>query len=493
MDATAVRSAVAIHLTESGMWSCCQDRAVEGLPSVRVATDGSLITSVRETSSTESSPLCSIDDEYIDVDGGIAPVPDVLAAVLRAAVETVAGGPSVGAVLTYPTEWGTARQQVLADAGSAIAADTVLVPVAVAVAEIAGVAERDSTWAVVECRATGTTSTYVAATSGDYRVVEVEHESSLVVDDLDGQAEAITELAGRVCGGRELDGILLTDHLDTRHDLAPVRRAVVAAFGREVPVESVSGMDIVRALAMPRSDGVHEQSIVAIPQRNWLQPALQREQQERTRRSWPTLVAVAAALAVVTGAGVAFIQSTLHSVSTSTVEGVVAESQSPSAPASSSAAPSRSTIPSTAAGTGREVSVGGVRLTAPDRWRERPQSATPFRIELVPDGGADRRIIVTQNNLQGGAGYDEVAVTLAAKIAQRGRPELFAELEKDVVFGGRPGITYSEFPDENSAVRWHVVVERDLQVSVGCQFLSAEWAEIEAECEHVVRSLEVDE
>ncbi|MFZ2177835.1 MAG: type VII secretion-associated protein, partial [Rhodococcus sp. (in: high G+C Gram-positive bacteria)] len=68
-------------------------------------------------------------------------------------------------------------------------------------------------------------------------------------------------------------------------------------------------------------------------------------------------------------------------------------------------------------------------------------------------------------------------------------PDLFGGLERDVVFGGRPGISYNEFPDESSSVKWHVLVERDLQVSVGCQFLSGEWDAIEGVCAEMVRSL----
>ncbi|BAH54471.1 hypothetical membrane protein [Rhodococcus opacus B4] len=455
-------SSVAIHLTESGMWSCVRGvtRAVH-----------------------ETTPLCFVEDENVDVDGGLLAVSDALTAVFR----SVTGGageasPIATAVLSHPTEWGSARRDVLAAAGSRVAADTVLVPVAVVTAEAA--ASSGGRWLVLESRAVGATASYVVGEVGGYRVVACEHDPSLCADEgIDEWAAAIVELGARARGDRPVDGLLLTGAGDSQ-ERASMRDAVIAVASVDTDVRIVTGEEIVRALATSVVDVDEVPTTMAVPQANWLEPALQGSDRGDRRNVRPTFLAVAAVLAVVVGAVLVF---TLQKpdAGTETVRALDA-SAAPVAPTLT-----RSAVPTTTAADPSLV-VGGLRVTLPSGWKERAPAAStssPPRLELVPVGGADRRIIITQNSVREGSGYDEVAATLASKIAQRGRPELFGELERDVVFGGRPGIAYSEFPDESSVVRWHVLVERDLQVSVGCQFLAEEWESIESACEDVVRSL----
>ncbi|MEN0139416.1 MAG: type VII secretion-associated protein [Rhodococcus sp. (in: high G+C Gram-positive bacteria)] len=464
MDAPAVMSSVAIHLTESGMWSCVQGvtRAVH-----------------------ETTPLCFVDDEYVDVDGGLLTVSDALTAEFR----SVIGGagemsPIATAVLSHPTEWGSARRNALAAAGSRVAADTVLVPVAVAVAE--GAASSGGRWLVLESRAVGATASYVVGEVGGYRVVECEHDPSLCADEgIDEWAAAIVELGGRARGDRPVDGILLTGAGDSQ-ERASMRDAVIAVASVNTDVRIVTGEEIVRALASTMVDADEAPTTMAVPQANWLEPALQGSDRGDRRNLRPTFLAVAAVLAVVFGAVLVF---TLRDpdAGTETVRALDASA----APADPTPTLTRSAVPTTTAADA-SVEVGGIRVTLPSGWKERAPASSASsapRLELVPVGGSDRRIIITQTAVREGSGYDEVAATLASKIAQRGRPELFGALERDVVFGGRPGIAYSEFPDESSAVRWHVLVERGLQVSVGCQFLAEEWESIESACEGVVRSL----
>lgn len=461
-------SSVAIHLTESGMWSCVQGmtRAVH-----------------------EMTPLCFVDDEYIDVDGGVLAVSDALTAVFRSVIGSAGeASPVATAVLSHPTEWGSARRDVLAAAGSRIAADTVLVPVAVAVAESA--ASSGGRWLVLESRTAGVTASYVVGEVGGYRVAACEHDPSLCADEgIDEWAAAIVELGARARGDRPVDGILLTGVGDSQ-ERASMRDAVAAVAFPNTDVRIVTGEEIARALAAGVVDVDEAPPTMAVPQANWLEPALQGSDRGYRRNVRPTFLAVVAVLAVVVGTVLVF---TLRDpdAGTETVRALDASA----APAAPTPTPTptltRSAVPTTTMADA-DLEVGGIRVTLPSGWKERAPAASTSsvpRLELVPAGGADRRIIITQNAVREGSGYDEVAATLASKIAQRGRPELFGELERDVVFGGRPGIGYSEFPDESSSVRWHVLVERDLQVSVGCQFLAEEWESIESVCEDVVRSL----
>ncbi|MFC9551107.1 type VII secretion-associated protein [Rhodococcus sp. NPDC056960] len=463
-------SSVAIHLTESGMWSCARG----------------VTTAIREL-----TPLCFVDDEYVDVDGGVLAVSDALTAVLRSGIDAAGeSAPIATAVLSHPSEWGSARRSVLSDAGSRVATGTVLVPVAVAAAE--SIAAPAGRWLVVESRTVGATACYVVGEVGGYRVADCDHDSSVCADEgIDGWVAAVAELVARARGDRRVDGILLTG-IDDSREVSSLRDAVAASVEPAVDIRVVTGEDIARGLASRLPEAVGEPPVMAVPQSNWLEPALQRSEQDDRRHVRPTLFAVAAVLAVVVGAVLVF---TLRGPDSGT-ESVRALDASavPAAPATPTTTygPPRATTTTATAVAGTDLEVGGLRVTLPGGWTQRVTGASApsgARVELVPSGGADRRIIITQNAVRDGAGYDEVAATLAAKIAQRGRPGLFGELERDVVFGGRPGISYSEFPDESSAVRWHVLVERDLQVSVGCQFLTEEWESIESACEELVRSL----
>ncbi|WP_370180583.1 type VII secretion-associated protein [Rhodococcus wratislaviensis] len=442
------------------------------------------------TAAHEMTPLCFVDDEYVDVDGGVRSVSDALAAVFRSVTDRAGNAaPIATAVLSYPTEWGSARRNVLSDAGARVAAATVLVPVAVAAAE--GAAVSGGRWLVLESRTVGATAGYVVGEVGGYRVVDCEHDPSLCADEgIDEWATAIVELGARARGDRPVDGILLTGVGDSQ-ERTSMRDAVIAAASPIADVRIVTGEEIAHALASSLDAVADDPTAMTVPQANWLEPALQGSEHGDRRSSRPTffaVAAVAAVLAVVVGAVLVF---TLREPGAGT-ESVRALDAS-AAPAQPTPTLTRSSVPTTTTTTtAAALEAGGIRVTLPSGWKERPPAASSSsgsRLELVPAGGADRRIIITQNAVREGAGYDEVAATLAAKIAQRGRSELFGELERDVVFGGRPGIAYSEFPERSSVVRWHVLVERDLQVSVGCQFLAEEWESIENVCEEVVRSL----
>jgi type VII secretion-associated protein (TIGR03931 family) len=435
------------------------------------------------------TPLCFVDDEYVDVDGGVLAVSDALAGVFRSVIDGAGEAvPIATAVLSHPTEWGSARRNVLSAAGSRVAADTVLVPVGVAAAE--GAAVSGGRWMVLESRTVGATASYVVGEVGGYRVVACEHDPSLCADDgIDEWATAIVELGARARGDHPVDGILLAAVGEAQERTA-MRDAVVAHASPNADVRIVTGEEIARALASSVVEAADEPAAMTVPQANWLEPALQGSERGDRRSTRPTFFAVAAVLAVVVGAVLVF---TLREPDTGT-ESVRALDPS-AAPAAQTTTPRRTSAPTTTTAPAARLEVGGIRVTLPSGWKERTPAASSSsgaRVELVPAGGADRRILIMQNAVREGAGYDEVAATLAAKIEQRGRPELFGELERDVVFGGRPGIAYSEFPDESSVVRWHVLVERDLQVSVGCQFLAEEWESIESVCEEVVRSLVID-
>ncbi len=95
-----------------------------------------------------------------------------------------------------------------------------------------------------------------------------------------------------------------------------------------------------------------------------------------------------------------------------------------------------------------------------------------------------------QTPLAAGSGYAQVAAKLEAQIAQR-PPGVLTDLKRDVVFGGRSGLAYWERPGDGSTVRWHVLLESGIQVSIGCQYAGDGWGQLETPCSNFGDSVRV--
>ncbi|MFZ2177094.1 MAG: type VII secretion-associated protein, partial [Rhodococcus sp. (in: high G+C Gram-positive bacteria)] len=371
--------------------------------------DGSIsIVDEKDPGSRPVSPFCFIDDEYVDVPGGVVSVSDVLIAVFRFVIDQVTGRAAEVAVLSCPTQWGSRRQDVLRTACSRIVADTVIVPVAVAAAEIATRTAAPATptqWVVLECGANSTTASYVVAGPDGHRVLESEHDPALdgAENLLDWAAQSV-ELGVRVRRDRGLGGVLVTGvGAASAHEA--MRNAVIGSMAPNVHYRALSDGDVARGLGYCLGESFEEPKSISVPQANWLEPTLQESRGRGRGTSWPAVATVAAVLTVALVAMVVFALG----------EGDPAagprSAPEPSAvPAVPSSAPSdASSEPSSAKASGRagEFEVGAVRIILPEGWHERTQSPVESqrsRVELVPGGGEDRRIIITQSRVREGAG-----------------------------------------------------------------------------------------
>ena len=135
------------------------------------------------------------------------------------------------------------------------------------------------------------------------------------------------------------------------------------------------------------------------------------------------------------------------------------------------------------------VDVGRVSVQVPVGWQraagESGQEGAGGRATFVQrDDG--RRIIVVQTAVRSGSTPESVARSLANKIAQRG-DDAVAEFAPSLRVGGREVIGYRETPASGSPIAWYVLVERDLQVSIGCQSGAAAQS-VQAECAAAVTS-----
>jgi type VII secretion-associated protein (TIGR03931 family) len=370
----------------------------------------------------------------------------------------------------FPSHWAATRRDRLADELGIGGARVEMTPIAIAAASFVGTSGAGAHGprvVVVELERLSSTVTYVSPDGAGMRVVACEREPALGAEDVldagrtgtDTAAIAtLCDLVERVTDGRAVDEILvLADHDQ------PALEPLLAGLAK----------------ASPRAG----RSRVLRPAEMCPLPAVERtEHSPRTALSRAIgllgrgpMPAVAFGAALIIGAGGLWWWQT----------GMQHGAAAPSAETATGAP-----IAQPAGDVTHEN--GRVRFLALGAWSARPvDPQRPGRRELVPVDGAAARIIVIQNEIDPGLGYDEVASALADKIAARGSDGPFADLQRDVVFAGRPGVSYRETPNPGSEVRWHVVVEQELQVSVGCQYPAGEWGVVEHACEKVVRSLTV--
>ena len=117
--------------------------------------------------------------------------------------------------------------------------------------------------------------------------------------------------------------------------------------------------------------------------------------------------------------------------------------------------------------------IGPVAVEIPADWRrtelsgDRADDGRGLRA-VFADGTDGRRLIVVVTALRDGADRESVAQSLANRIAQRG-DDVVVEFAPASSYGGREVISYREAPESGPAIRWYVLVDDGLQVSVGCQ------------------------
>ncbi|RPA65253.1 type VII secretion-associated protein [Gordonia oryzae] len=121
------------------------------------------------------------------------------------------------------------------------------------------------------------------------------------------------------------------------------------------------------------------------------------------------------------------------------------------------------------------VTQGRTSLLIPTDWQQTEQSApsgaTSSSVQLrvvfvAPDDGS--RILLIQSTVRAGSTPSSVALSLRNRIAQRG-DDVVSEFSASTRFAGRDVISYREAPASGAPIRWYVLVEQNLQVSVGCQ------------------------
>lgn len=420
--------------------------------------------------------------------GGVIALPprmptvgQALSAVLGAIMDTLRVTPMCERiVVVHPTSWGQPELDLFGAAAAQFTHEVAFETCALRASAVDITASRSRRTAIIEFAMLSTSASSVFYDTDGTHVEAVEVEPNLAASELVGEqgSSHLADLLARLLTDRPADVVQVFGTTDPAV-LATVNSVVESVCGAGVSVSLLSGTDLARPT---QKAPAYTPNIP--PAAEWMQPLRERAAATNPVDRRPLYIGAAALAAVVAIAAIGgfFVFGGSHdqeasaAVATTTVT-TRATSSAPIPPVSS-----KPETPPTPQILGRVV------VTVPSGWHS--TTATEGRTDLVPDDATRTRITITQKPVTVKAGYDEVAADLTAQIAKK--PEgTVTEVRRDVVFAGRPGLSYEEHPADGSTVRWQVLVERGVQISIGCQYAESGWAGVMSACEQVVGAVQV--
>ncbi|MFR9752233.1 type VII secretion-associated protein [Nocardia sp. 004] len=479
-------SAVELVVTETRLWARGATTHWDMPPSITVGTEdsGFFIGQSLMPPAKASSVVQFLGADAIALSPRAPSVVDAMSAVFAEVLENLGTAlPCERFVLICPTGWGSSRRSVLEQAAYRGAATVVFEDIAVrSVVADAGTSHSHRTL-VLEFDALSTTVSTVIRSHRGVHIESCEHEPILALTEAVPGSPGFDELCAlitRLLGGRSIDLVQVAG-VPEPGMLDSVDEAVQQAVGKTVEIRSIAGYDLIRGgdpvPNQPRGIASNQ------PQIEWTQSLREHaaaQQPGRSARSYAV-----AMIAAITAVAVIAVTAVLLNRPGDTAAPVSAPMVSVKSEPTGNASPPNSSVPVTPEVFGRII------FQVPDNWRiaSALQNGKP-RIDLVPEGDLRQRITVMQTPLAVGSGYEQVVANLETQMAQRADGVL-SDLRRDVDFGGRPGLAYLERPGDGSTVRWHVVVENDMQVSIGCQYLGDGWQDLSSTCEVFARSVRV--
>ncbi|KAF0848326.1 type VII secretion-associated protein [Nocardia caishijiensis] len=388
-------------------------------------------------------------------------------------------------VVVHPTAWGQRTLDLFAAAAGQFAHEVVFESCAVHASAVDPAARRSRRTAVIEFGLLSTTAATVGYDVNGTHVEAVDAEPNLAAAELDSDEgrHRLDELLTRLLADRPVDVVQVVGATGPSVRDA-VAEAVERICGAKVPLSHLTGADLARPIP---TGPTYTPRIPPDPAAEWMQPLRARAAATNPVDRRPLYLGAAALAAVIAAASIGgffFLggstdqQAAASGPTTTTV--VSSSPQAPPRPTTTTKAPTPVT-----------EQLGRVELMIPVGWHRTP-ATDPTRADLTPGSGPRQRITVIQEALTAGAGYDEVAADLEALIKKKPAGTV-SEIRRDVVFAGRPGLSYEERPADGSTVRWQVLVERGVQVSVGCQYGQGGWEGVLPACEQVVGALRVQQ
>ncbi|WP_336085316.1 type VII secretion-associated protein [Nocardia sp. SSK8] len=472
---------VELVVSEAKVWARGTTTHWDGPPSVVLGSNGSdLVVGEPLTPPTQVvSAIQYLGADRIAMPPGMPSTEQALSAVLGAIMDNLGVAvPCDRIVVIHPTVWGPRALDLFGSVAQRFTHEVVFEPLAVRASDVDDATRRSRRTAVIEFGLLSTTATAVGYDTNGTFVEAVEAEPDLSAAELgteDGW-HRLEALLTRLLTDRPADVVQVFGSTDPAV-LSAITAAAESVCGAKTAVSPLTGTDLSR----PAPQGPAYTPTIP-PAAEWMQPLRERAAATNPVDNRPLYYGAAALAVVIAAAAVGgfflFGGSGDKEATAATATTTAAITTQAPPPATTTTA-----VPTT-------VTVGRVVVDVPAGWHRSTAADPTVRADLVPDDGARRRITVAQKTVNAGAGYDEIAADLDAQIKKKPAGTV-TEVRRDVVFADRPGLSYEEHPADGSTVRWHVIVDRGIQVSIGCQYAENGWEGVRSACEQVVAGVRV--
>ncbi|WP_225732481.1 MULTISPECIES: type VII secretion-associated protein [unclassified Nocardia] len=470
-------STVELVVTESRIWARGSATHWDLPPSITLGGNGyDLIVGEPLTPPTQvSSAVQFATADRIALEPRLPSAVEALNAIFGTILQTMRiTVPADRIIVICSTEWGPRRRGVFEAALRRFAADILFEELAIRTVDADEATSHSRRVVVFEFGSLTTTASTVVRDHRGTRIESCEHEPNLAADEL--SPAALSAFLDGLLGGRPADlvqvfGVLTPQQLET------VRAVVHQSCGATVDLRVITGPDLLRRA--PEPSNRPDPAPPTLPDTEWMQPLRARAaamKPPNPRR--PYYIAGAAIAVVVVLAATAVILLTGSHDKPGAVASNVPPTQPDLPPPPIESGPTMETF-------------GRLQFQTPEGWKIAP-GADPAkgRIDLIPQDGTKMRMTVVTAVVDLGTSYDQVATELQAKIAKR-PPGTITDLTRDVVFGGRSGISYQEHPTDGSTVRWHVLVEFGYEISIGCQYADNNWSMLSGTCDKFATTVHV--
>ncbi|MBU3067086.1 type VII secretion-associated protein [Nocardia sp. NEAU-G5] len=471
-------SVVDVVLSDNRLWARSESTHWDGPPSIVPASDGTSFVvgeQLRPQYPAVSMVRLAAADRIAFSRSQLPPITDAWAVTLGAVLNNLSlPTPCEQLTIVGPSDWGRRRRAAVEAAARRMVQRVSIEPLARRAASLGASTAQQQRIAVLELNPLSTTVTLVGRSGQDTWIQACEHEPTVGLADVDeghGLPDVVAVIA-RLLAGQPPTYLLAAGVSDPA--LLEALSAILAQqCGFPVDVRPLSGVELIRgahpgmsmppapaALAPPvEFDSLHQQAVATRP--------------PETRRNALYIGIAAAAVLVLVAIG-AVIALTAGSKS------------KPTAAPTSAAVPSPGAVTTTSAPPQPPQSFGHLQIRIPSGWHVSKQVGD--NVYLSPDDGSRQRITIEQKALTAGATVDNVADSLDVQI-KRSPAGRFSELTRNAVFADRSGLSYEEYPGGGTTVRWQVLVDSDVEASIGCQYPQDKWQALAPTCEQVVRDV----
>ena len=473
-------STVDVVLSDARLWARSESTHWDGPPSIVPASDGTSFVvgeQLRPQYPAVSMVRLAAADRIAFSRSQLPPITDAWAVTVGAVLTNLSlPTPCEQLTIVGPSEWGRRRKAAVEAAARRMVQRVSIEPLARRAASLGASTAQQQRIAVLELNPLSTTVTLVGRSGQDTWIEACEHEPVVGLADVEeghGLPGVVAAIARLLAG--QPPTYLLAVGVSDKGLLEPLSAALARQCGFPVDVRPLSGVELIRGahpgMSMPPAptalmppmefDSLHERAIATHPP-------------ETRRNAWYIGIAAAAVLVVI-AVGVVI---ALTSGSKST----------PTAAPASTAVPSPPAVTTTSAPPQPPRTFDRLQIQVPSGWHVSKQVGD--NVSLSPDDGSRQRITIAQKLLTAGAGVDDVANSLDVQI-KRSPTGKVSDLRRNAVFGGRPGLSYEEFPGDGTTVRWQVLVDSGLEASIGCQYPQDNWQALSSTCEQVVQDLKI--